>query len=104
MTEPTRDAAGVKRLRADPRSYKVGSLLFKRIWFLAKPYWTRRGAWGSWAVYALLLSASVATTALWTWSTTVTADLTNAIVHRDTEKAWSLVWLFGFSQGSVGIF
>ena len=103
MTEETR-AASVKRLRADPRSYKIGPLLFKRIWRLAKPYWTRPGAWGSWAVYALLLSTSVTTTVLWTWTTMVTADLTNAIVHRNHELAWSLVWLFGLAQGSVGIF
>ena len=87
-------AASLKRLRVDPRSYRIRPLLFKRIWRLAKPYWTRPGAWGSWLVYALLLGISGATASLWAWSTSVTADLTNAIVQKNPALAWSLVWLF----------
>jgi putative ATP-binding cassette transporter len=101
-TEESR-AASLKRLRVNPRNYKIGSLLFGRIWRLAKPYWTRAGAWQSWMAYALLLGVSVATTTLWTWSTAVTADLTNAVVHRNRDLAWSLVWLFGVAQASVAI-
>jgi len=37
--------AMTRPLTVDRADYRIGRLLFKRMWRLAKPYWTRPGAW-----------------------------------------------------------
>lgn len=89
----------LKRIRVDPRNYRINALLFQRFWKLAKPYWTRpKGAWASWSIYAVLLALSAFGTAMWAWTTSATADLTNAAIARDEARTWSTLWTFGLIQ------
>jgi putative ATP-binding cassette transporter len=91
-------ATSLKRLRVEPKNYRVGPLLLRRFWKLAKPYWTRPGSWTSWSIYVLLIVLSVASTGAWAWSTKATADLTNAAVARNVGLTWAMLWGFGIAQ------
>lgn len=84
-------ADSFRRLRVDPRSYHIGLLLFARIWRLAKPYWTRPGAWRSWLAYGVLLGLAPVFVATFAVSTDITAKLTNAIVAKNPAATWTML-------------
>jgi putative ATP-binding cassette transporter len=94
---------GFRRLRVDARNYRIGPLLFSRIWKLAKPYWTRPDAWKSWLVYAFLVISAPAFVVLFAINTDLTAKLTNAIVAKNQALTWSMLaalGAFSFAQAA----
>jgi vitamin B12/bleomycin/antimicrobial peptide transport system ATP-binding/permease protein len=76
--------------RAD---YRIGRLLFKRIWRLMKPYWIRPGAWSSWASAIAMLALFPANSALNVYVAFTTRDVTNALVAKHASIYWSLLWM-----------
>lgn len=75
---------------ADPRDYRLGRLLFRRTYELCKPYWTRKGAWRSWAAFAFICALIVANVASGIEVSFLTRDLTNALVAKHQSAYWSL--------------
>lgn len=102
LGEPVSEEESHRQIKVDPENYKLNSLLFKRIWRVAKPYWTRRGAWISWTVYIFLLATVLVSTATWVYSTELLKDLTNAIVDKREEHFRGL--LTTYAAFLVGLF
>lgn len=74
-----------KRLKVDPRNYRIGPLLFQRFWRLARPYWLRKDAWPSWLAYVFLVATTPIFVILFSQVTAVTAALTNAVLAHNTD-------------------
>jgi putative ATP-binding cassette transporter len=70
------------RLHADPRSHKLDARFFKRMYALAKPYWTRKGAWRSWIVLVVMLALVASFSVFGAYFSYLTKDQTNALVAR----------------------
>lgn len=86
MTDPS-------RLHTDPRSHKLDARFFKRTYTLAKPYWVRKGAWGSWTVLIILLIMAGVFSALGAYFSFLTRDQTNALVARRVQDFWYYLML-----------
>ncbi|MCP4781170.1 MAG: ABC transporter ATP-binding protein/permease [Hyphomicrobium sp.] len=95
LGEPEPDTRGLKRIQVDPKSYKINKLLMKRLWLVAKPYLTRKGAWKTWLIYAVLLAAAFGIPVLFAYSTVLSKNLTNAILAKDNDLFWLLLFTFG---------
>jgi putative ATP-binding cassette transporter len=81
------------RLHTDPRSYKLDTRFFKRMYGLAKPYWVRKGAWRSWIVLISLLTLVAAFSVFGAYFSYLTRDQTNALVARKVPEFWHLLLL-----------
>ncbi len=104
LGEPVSDKEGHRHIKVDPKDYKLNLLLFRRIWRVAKPYWTRRGAWVSWVTYAFLLATVVVSTAIWAYSTELLKDLTNSIIDKRQEDFRTLLVTYALYLVAVFVF
>ena len=87
-------AVMLSELKNDPRKYRLDKVFFKRVWMLARPYWTRKGAWKSWLVVAFLVAMMGGYSLAGAYFTKLTADVTNALVDKKTSLYWELFsWL-----------
>lgn len=86
--------SSVQPIQVDPRNYKISRLLFRRIWRLTKPYWTRPGAWTSWCLMGGLLGAAVGYSLLGAYASLVLKDVTNLILAHKQGAYWAMLWLF----------
>jgi vitamin B12/bleomycin/antimicrobial peptide transport system ATP-binding/permease protein len=96
IAAPTKDLAPVthpSRLRTDPRSYKLDARFFRRMYTLAKPYWVRKGAWGSWIVLIVLLIMAGSFNVLGAYFSFLTRDQTNALIARKVPEFWYFLTL-----------
>src|SRR5215468_7012906 len=73
------------------RSLGYDRTFFRRLYWLSKPYWVRKGSTGSWLTLAFLLGSVVAYSACGAWITELTKDQTNALVNRDAATFWRLL-------------
>ena len=78
--------------KLDPRDFKIDGRLLGRILRLAKPYWTRPGAWRSWLAFGALLAFIGLTVGAGAWASYLTADVTNALVAKDADRYWPMFW------------
>jgi vitamin B12/bleomycin/antimicrobial peptide transport system ATP-binding/permease protein len=78
--------------KLDPRDFKIDGRLLGRILRLAKPYWTRPGAWRSWLAFVALLAFIGLTVGSGAWLSYLTADMTNALVAKKADVYWPLFW------------
>ncbi|MBJ7556573.1 ABC transporter ATP-binding protein/permease [Marinomonas spartinae] len=77
----------------DERSYKLNRLLFRRLYDLSLPYWTRNEAWKSWLIVIMLLFSSAAIGIIGGYVSYLVADYTNALVDKNASIYWSLmIW------------
>jgi putative ATP-binding cassette transporter len=88
---PTGHAFLGSGVRNDPRSRKLDRVFFRRLWSLCRPYWTRQGAWKSYALAGVILAAGLAATAAGGWVTLLTKDVTNALVAKQTASYWTFL-------------
>jgi putative ATP-binding cassette transporter len=86
--------AQARPLQANPENYKIGRLLFSRIWRLARPYWVRHGALGSWILLITLTLVAPGMSLLSAYNSVVLKNMTDAIVARHVPAYWSLLALF----------
>jgi vitamin B12/bleomycin/antimicrobial peptide transport system ATP-binding/permease protein len=96
VTAPAKDLAPVthpSRPHTDPRSYKVDVRFFKRLYWLARPYFARKGSWGAWLLLIIPLVMSVTTSGLFGYFTYLVRDETNALVARNQAAYWELLAL-----------
>lgn len=98
--------AQVQPLKVDPKNYKLGRLLLRRIWRLSRPYWARREAWPSWIVATALMALVFGLSLLTAYASEVLNSLTNAVVAHRVAAYWPLMWFFvaltvGQSVGKV---
>jgi vitamin B12/bleomycin/antimicrobial peptide transport system ATP-binding/permease protein len=96
VAAPSEDPALVidpSRPHTDARSYKLDARFFKRVYTLAKPYWVRKGAWGSWTVLIVLLIMAGVFSALGAYFSFLTRDQTNALVARRVTEFWYYLML-----------
>ncbi|MFA5900323.1 MAG: ABC transporter transmembrane domain-containing protein, partial [Hyphomicrobium sp.] len=91
--------SGVKN---DRKSQKLDRVFFRRLWSLCRPYWTREGAWRSYALAGFVLTAGMVGAATGGMMTLLFKDLNNALVAKDVAGYWSF-WL-QYSGLGVGIF
>jgi putative ATP-binding cassette transporter len=81
------------------RSYGYDRIFFKRLYWLSKPYWVRKGSAGSWATLVLLLGTVIAYSVCGAWITGLTKDQTDALVSRDPATFWRLLGLVALLTG-----
>lgn len=85
-----------RTIHTDPKDYRLDGRLMRRIWRLAKPYWTDRKHWKSW----VLLAFGILIGPLWAyfnfWVAHVTAEQANALVGRESEQWHAIFWLLFF--------
>ncbi|WP_080421574.1 ABC transporter ATP-binding protein/permease [Burkholderia ubonensis] len=77
----------------DPRDYSINGRFFRRMIALARPYWTRPGAWISWLVFAAIMLAALAETALGAKLSFLTRHMSDALVARHAVSYWHLFTL-----------
>lgn len=77
--------------RVDPRNYRLDGVFFRRIYTLAKPYWTRQGAWKSWVLLAYLVGMAGVYSALGAYFSFLTRDQTNALIAHHGDLYWRLL-------------
>ncbi|WP_323635120.1 ABC transporter ATP-binding protein/permease [Pectobacterium polaris] len=88
----------LSELLNDPRKYRIDRVFFRRVYQLGLPYWVRPGAWKSWLAAALLLGLIALFSLSGAYLSSLTADVTNALVDKNQALYWSLfLWftLFG---------
>jgi putative ATP-binding cassette transporter len=71
------------RVTLEPSDYKISRRLFRRIWRLTTPYWTRASGWRSWIAMGALLVMAPAVPIAWAYRSELLKHLTNAIVAKD---------------------
>ena len=76
------------------RDYRLDGRLLKRMWSLAKPFWTRRAAWPYWIAMATLLLLGPLGSLAFAYRTKVLGDMTNKIIARDAAAYWPLLVIF----------
>ena len=69
--------------------YRIGPVLFRRIWRLVVPYWRRKRSWPSWCALAFLLLSAAIVTRLIFLQTFFLKDLTNALIERQPTGFWT---------------
>ncbi|MEE3664228.1 ATP-binding cassette domain-containing protein [Brenneria sp. g21c3] len=78
----------------DPRKYRIDRVFFRRVYQLGLPYWVRPGAWKSWLTASFLLGMIALFSLSGAYLSSLTADVTNALVDKKQELYWSLfLWL-----------
>lgn len=87
--------ASVTPPTVDRVNYRISSLLFRRIWRLAKPYWARKAAWPSVIAAAAIILSLPASGLLSVLQTYMARDMTNAIMAKHPAVFWPL--LIGFA-------
>jgi len=81
------------RLQADPRSYKLDRLFFRRLWKLSRPYWLRKGSWPSWALLFGVCTFSSAYSILGVFFSYALKNQTNALVAKHVAAFWGFLAL-----------
>jgi len=93
-----------RSLKVDKSDYRISRLLFKRIWRLTKPFWSKKDHWRWWILLVFIL-ALVPLNALFNyWLAYVTADMTNAIVAKQRPEYVRLFWLITWVSSVQWIF
>lgn len=87
-------------VRIDPKDYRLDGRLMKRIWRLAKPYWSDKRHWKSWVlmIFSILIGPAWA---LYNYTIAkLTAQQANVLVARDSAEWHAFFWLlFGLALG-----
>lgn len=84
----------LSELKNDRERHRLNSLFFRRVWLLARPYWTRQGAWKSWLTVGILCLMMAGFSLAGALFTKLTADVTNALVDKRSDRYWDLfTWL-----------
>ena len=87
-------AVMLSELKNDQSRHRLNRLFFRRVWQLAAPYWTRKGAWKSWLTVGILCLMMGGFSLAGAKFTQLTADVTNALVDKRTDLYWELfTWL-----------
>lgn len=87
-------AVMLSELKNDQKRHRLNRQFFRRVWQLAKPYWTREGAWKSWLTVGVLCLMMGGFSLAGAKLTQLTADVTNALVDNRTDLYWELfTWL-----------
>jgi vitamin B12/bleomycin/antimicrobial peptide transport system ATP-binding/permease protein len=81
------------RPQTDPRSYKLDARFFKRFYSLTRPYWVRKGSWGSWLLLVIPLVMGVTTSGLFGYFSYLVRDEINALLAKDQTVYWELLVL-----------
>jgi vitamin B12/bleomycin/antimicrobial peptide transport system ATP-binding/permease protein len=83
--------------------YRIGKTLFRRIWRLTVPYWTRRAAWVSWGVYAMLFGTIGINSYLIIESSFAMKTLTDVLVAQKAD-AFNMAVMAYFFLSAAGFF
>ena len=98
--------AEVVGVKVDPRDYRIDGRLVRRIWRLAKPYWSDKAHWKSWVLMAFgLLIGPVWAYYNYTMAQ-IAADQANSLVGKDEVQWRSIFWLIfmlGLGQWVYGL-
>ena len=81
------------RLHVDPQDYRLNRRFFKRLVKLCAPYWTREGAWRSWAMLALSCGLSASFVFSGAMVSFAVKDYTDALVDKRVDAFWPLLWI-----------
>ena len=81
------------RPQPDPRSFKLDARFFKRLYSLTRPYWVRKGSWGSWLLLVIPLVMGVTTSGLFGYFSYLIRDEGNALLAKDQTVYWELLVL-----------
>lgn len=85
-----------RTIQIDPKDYRLDGRLMRRIWRLAKPYWTDRKHWKSW----VLMTFGIMIGPLWAyynfWMAHVAAEQANALVGKESAQWFQIFWLIFF--------
>lgn len=95
-----------RTIQVDPKDYRLDGRLLKRIWRLARPYWTDRAHWKSWVLMAFGILVGPAWAYYSYWAAKVNAEQANALVTRDSETWHYIFWLMfmlGLGQWAYGL-
>lgn len=74
----------------DPRDYSINGRFFSRLIRVARPYWTREGAWRSWLVLGMFISFTLFETAMGAKLSFLTKQMSDALVNREAVSYWNL--------------
>ncbi|MBJ7556572.1 ABC transporter ATP-binding protein/permease [Marinomonas spartinae] len=88
----------LSELENDKQRHKLNWLFFRRALMLAKPYWTRKGAWKSWLVVVFICLMIAGFSWANAYVVKLTGEVTDALVDKKSSLYWSLfTWstLFG---------
>ncbi|WP_129778020.1 ABC transporter ATP-binding protein/permease [Peristeroidobacter soli] len=82
-----------RTIQVDPRDYRLDGRLFRRIWRLAKPYWSDPKHWKSWVlmIFGILIGPAWAYYSF--WAAQVGAEQANALVSKNPEEWHRIFWL-----------
>ncbi|MBU3085428.1 ABC transporter ATP-binding protein/permease [Acinetobacter seifertii] len=82
-----------RSLKVNKSDYRISRLLFKRIWRLTKPFWSKKSHWRWWILLVCILALVPLNGYFNYWLAHVTADMTNAIVAKQRPEYERLFWL-----------
>lgn len=74
----------------DPRDFSINGRFFKRMIYLARPYWTRKGAWRSWLTMAVFMACALVEIGFGAKLSYLTQQMTDALVNKQEMSYWRL--------------
>jgi putative ATP-binding cassette transporter len=89
-------------LKNDPRDFSINARFFRRLVYLARPYWTRPGAWRSILVLGLLLCYAVGQALIGAKLSYLTQQVTDAMLARQEIPYWRLFGMATLAGLMVG--
>lgn len=91
--QPTGSSFLAKGVKDDAKTRKLDRVFFRRLWALCKPYWTREGAWKSYALAVIIVGVGLAGTAAGGLMTLLFKDVNDALVAKDVSGYWTY-WIY----------
>lgn len=94
-----------KTIIIDPKDYRLDGRLARRIWRLAKPYWSRPEHWKSWVLLIFTIAIGPAFAYLNFWLAKRSAEQADALVAQDQPAFMAIFWLMfalGIAQWIYG--
>lgn len=90
---------------AEKVDYQIDGRLFRRIWRLAKPFWTRKeqGVWLARLAFIAVLAFLPIMSGLSAGLSFVTRDMTNALIAKHAAEYWRYFFLMVFATAGMSI-
>lgn len=85
-----------KTVTIDPKDYRIDGRLMRRIWRLAKPYWTRPEHWKSWVLLIVTIGIGPLFAYYNYWLAFKSAEQADALVAKDEPAFMAIFWLVFF--------
>lgn len=87
----------------NPVNYRLGPVLFRRVWHLVKPYWARREAWPAWVVLVALFVSIGFISYLSVQASFAMKNMTDALVAKDADGFQKAIVLYCLLFGATQI-